>query len=252
MVSYEELLEAGVHFGHLSRKWHPAMASYIFMERNKIHIIDLMKTQKMLDDACKIIKQLSKQGRKVLFVGTKKQAQEIISNTANEINQPYVTNRWLGGMLTNFATIRKSVKRLQQIEKMENDGTFDQLVKKERLDLTREKDKLNKILGGITEMIRQPGALFIVDIKKEHIAVAEARKLGIPTIGLVDTNSDPNLVDYPIPGNDDAAKSIKIIADTIANAIKEGVAERKLADKEAEAQQKEHPIVEAEPATAEA
>ena len=227
MVSYDELLEAGVHFGHLSRKWHPAMAPYIFMERNNIHIIDLLKTQKMLDEAARAATQLAKSGRKILFVGTKKQSQEIIREMASSVNMPHVTDRWLGGMLTNFATVRKSVKRLQQIEKMENDGTADLLSKKERLMLSREKAKLDKVLGGVADMGRLPSAIFVVDIKKEHIAIAEAKKLNIPTIAMVDTNSNPNEVDFPIPANDDAAKSIAIITGTIVKAIKEGLAERK-------------------------
>jgi len=227
MVTYEELLEAGVHFGHLTKKWNPAMAPYIFMKRNDIHIIDLIKTQRLLDDACRVAKGLAKQGRKVLFVGTKKQAKEIIQSYADGVNMPYVTDRWLGGMLTNFTTVRKSIKKLQNIEKMETDGTFDLLQKKERLMLTREKIKLERVLHGVVEMKTLPGALFIVDIRKEHIAVAEAHKLNIPTIGIVDTNSNPNFVDFPIPGNDDAAKSIEVITKAITTAIKEGLDERR-------------------------
>jgi len=227
MVQYEQLLEAGVHFGHLSRKWHPAMAPYIFMERNNIHIIDLLKTQKLLEEASRAAEPLAKSGRKIMFVGTKKQAQEIISRLATEVNMPYVTNRWLGGMLTNFSTVRKSVRRLQNLEKMETDGTAQLVNKKERLMMTREKIKLDDVLGGISDMSRLPSALFIVDVKKEHIAVSEARKLGIPTIGIVDTNSDPNVVDFPIPANDDAAKSIEVISGVIVAAIKRGLADRK-------------------------
>lgn len=226
MVSYEALLEAGVHFGHLSRKWHPAMAPYIFMQRNNIHIIDLLKTQRMLEEACRAAEQLAKSGRKILFVGTKKQAQEIIETLAKEVDMPFVSNRWSGGMLTNFATVRKSVRKLQQLEKMETDGTSQLIRKKERLLMSREKAKLEAVFGGIQDMGRLPSALFIVDVKKEHIAVAEARKLGIPTIGIVDTNSDPNSVDFPIPGNDDAAKSIETITRAIVDAIKAGLAER--------------------------
>lgn len=237
MVTYEELLEAGVHFGHLARKWNPAMAPYIFMERNNIHIIDLMKTQKMLQEACLAARQLAKSGRKIMYVGTKKQAKDIIIEQANSVNMPYVTERWLGGMLTNFATVRKSVKKLQQIEKMESDGTGELLQKKERLMLSREKAKLDKVLRGVVDLPRLPAALFIVDIKKEHIAIAEARKLNIPTIAIVDTNSDPNVVDFPIPGNDDAAKSIQIITAAITAAIKEGMSERKL-EKDVEAVKK--------------
>jgi small subunit ribosomal protein S2 len=232
-TSYNELLDAGVHFGHLTRKWNPAMAPYIFMEKNGIHIIDLNKTQRMLDEATRAARQLARSGRKIMFVATKKQAKDIIRIEAERVNMPYVTERWLGGMLTNFATVRKSVKKMSNIEKMETDGTFQNISKKERLMLSREKDKLNKILSGVSDLNRLPSALFIVDIKKEHIAISEARKLNIPTIALVDTNSDPNLVDFPIPANDDAAKSIQLISRIIANAITEGLSERKL-DKEAE------------------
>lgn len=227
-VSQEQMLEAGVHFGHLSRKWNPNMAPYIFMQRNNIHIIDLNKTEKMLEQACMVAKQLAVTGRKIMFVGTKKQAKDIIKTLAADVNMPFVTERWLGGMLTNFATVRKSVKRLQQIEKMELDGTFDLLQKKERLMLGREKAKLEAVLGGITDLNRLPAALFIVDISKEHIAIAEAKKLNIPTIAIVDTNSNPNVVDFPIPGNDDAAKSIHLLTSAIITAIKEGLDERKL------------------------
>lgn len=238
MVSYQELLEAGVHFGHLSRKWHPAMAPYIFMERKKIHIIDLHKTERMLDDACKLVRQLARSGKKIMFVGTKKQAKEIVIECANSVSMPYVAERWLGGMLTNYATVRKSVKKLQNIEKMETDGTFERIHKKERLFKTREKNKLDKVLRGIVEMNRLPAALFIVDISKEHIAVAEAKRLNILTIGIVDTNSNPNAIDYPIPGNDDAAKSIQTITLAITNAIREGLSERKT-ERELEAPKRE-------------
>ncbi len=249
MTTYEQLLEAGVHFGHLSRKWHPAMKPYIFMERNNIHIIDLLKTQKLLDEACRATQQLARGGRKILFVGTKKQAQEIIKDLADSVNMPYVTDRWLGGMLTNFSTVRKSVRRLQQIEKMENDGTVDLINKKERLTLSREKEKLDKVLRGIVEMTRLPSAIFVVDIKREHIAIAEAKKLGIPTIGVVDTNSDPNQVDFPIPANDDAAKSINVIAGALVEAIKSGLSERKL-ERDAETKKNDTKAV-AEPVAAE-
>lgn len=225
--SYQELLQAGVHFGHLTRKWDPAMKPYIFMKRNDIHIIDLMKTEKMLEEACRATKQLALTGRKILFVGTKKQAKEILTDNAHEVDMPFVTERWLGGMLTNFATVRKSIKKMQNIEKMEVDGTFELLQKRERLMLTRQKAKLERVLGGISDISRLPSALFIVDIIKEDIALAEARKLNIPTIAIVDTNSDPRKVDFPIPGNDDAAASIKIITDAITNAIREGLEERK-------------------------
>jgi small subunit ribosomal protein S2 len=226
-VTYEQLLESGVHFGHLTMKWNPAMAPYIFMQKNGIHIIDLMKTEKMLEDACKFAKQIAKSNKKILFVGTKKQAQEIIKTAAEKVNMPYVTNRWLGGMLTNFATIRKSVKKMENLQKMETDGTYDNLSKKEKLMIGREIEKLEKVLGGISEMNQIPAAVFIIDVKKEHIAVSEAQRLNIPTIGLVDTNSNPNVVNFPIPGNDDATKSISIITEAIVNAILEGYNERR-------------------------
>ncbi|RMG22443.1 MAG: 30S ribosomal protein S2 [Bacteroidetes bacterium] len=244
-ITYQKLLDAGVHFGHLRKKWNPHMAPYIFMERNGIHIIDLNKTMHMLDEAAKIARQLAVQGRKILFVATKKQAKEIVEMNARRVNMPYVTERWLGGMLTNFATVRKSIKHMNNIEKMETDGTFERINKKERLMLTREKAKLEKVLGGIADLNRLPSALFIVDIHKEHIAVAEARKLNIPTIAMVDTNSDPNLVDFPIPANDDAVKSIQLIVETICDAIADGLEERKKrreeerTRKEAERQRKE-------------
>ncbi|MEM6801554.1 MAG: 30S ribosomal protein S2 [Bacteroidota bacterium] len=225
--SYQSLLEAGVHFGHLKKKWDPHMSPYIFMERNGIHIIDLNKTQKLLDEAARVAKQLAISGRKILFVATKKQAKEIVETDARRINMPFVTERWLGGMLTNFATVRRSIKRMKNIEKMKSDGTFERINKKERLMLTREQAKLNKVLGGIADLNRLPSALFVVDIKKEHIAIAEARKLGIPTIAMVDTNSNPNLVDFPIPANDDAAKSVALVLKTISDSIAEGLEERK-------------------------
>ncbi len=226
-LEYKDLLDAGVHFGHLKKKWNPHMSPYIFMERNGIHIIDLKKTLKMLDEAARVTKQLSVSGRKILFVATKKQAKEIVEMEARRVNMPFVTERWLGGMLTNFSTVRRSIKRMSQIDKMATDGTFDRINKKERLMLTREKAKLEKVLGGISDLNRLPSALFVVDIKKEHIAIAEARNLNIPTIAMVDTNSNPNLVDFPIPANDDAAKSIQLVMRTIADAIAEGNEERK-------------------------
>lgn len=232
-ITYNELLDAGVHFGHLTRKWNPAMAPYIFMEKNGIHIIDLNKTLRMAEEASRAARQLARSGRKVLFVATKKQAKDIVRAEAERVNMPYVTERWLGGMLTNFATVRKSVKKMSNIEKMETDGTFQNISKKERLMLNREKDKLNKLLSGVSDLTRLPSALYIVDIKKEHIAINEAKKLNIPTIAMVDTNSDPNQVDFAIPANDDAAKSIQYITRYIANAISEGLNERKM-DKEAE------------------
>lgn len=226
-VTYQHLLDAGVHFGHLKKKWNPKMAPYIFMERNGIHIIDLYKTKKMLDEASNAARQLAIGGRKILFVATKKQAKDIVEQEARRINMPFVTERWLGGMLTNFATVRKSIKQLNKIEKMETDGTFERINKKERLMFTREKNKLLKVLGGITDLNRLPSALFIVDIMKEHIALEEARKLNIPTIAMVDTNSDPNLIDFPIPANDDATKSIQLIVRTITDSIVDGLEERK-------------------------
>ncbi|MEM0998890.1 MAG: 30S ribosomal protein S2 [Bacteroidota bacterium] len=226
-ITYQDLLDAGVHFGHLTRKWNPAMAPYIFMERNGIHIIDLNKSLKMLEEATKVARQLAASGRKILFVATKKQAKEIVSEQANRVNMPYVTERWLGGMLTNFATVRKSIKKMGNIEKMETDGTFERMSKKERLMKTREKAKLEKFFKGISTLNRLPSAVFIVDIKKEHIAVSEARKLNIPTFGMVDTNSDPKLVDFAIPANDDAAKSIHLIVTHVCDAISEGLQERK-------------------------
>lgn len=226
-TNYQELLESGVHFGHLKRKWDPAMAPYIFMEKNGIHIIDLHKTVAKLDDASNALKQIAKSGKKILFVSTKKQAKEIVGELASNVNMPYVTERWPGGMLTNFATIRKAVRKMTSIDKMMTDGTFKLMAKKDRLLMTRQKEKLEKNLGSIADLNRLPAALFIIDIKKEHIAVAEAKRLNIPTFALVDTNSNPNLVDFPIPGNDDASKSIRKVLEVVTGAIAEGLAERK-------------------------
>jgi len=223
----QDLLEAGVHFGHLTRKWNPRMAPYIFMEQNGIHIIDLKKTESKLEEAKAAAKNIARSGRRVLFVATKKQAKEIVAAEAKRANMPFTTQRWLGGMLTNFQTVRKSIKRMQNIDKMATDGTFDRINKKERLMFDREKAKLQMILGGIEDMTKLPGAIFMVDVKREHIAVSEATRLGIPTIALVDTNSDPTVVDYAIPGNDDASKSIYLIVREIADAIIEGRQERK-------------------------
>jgi len=234
-TTYQELLDAGVHFGHLTRKWDPKMSKYIFMERNGIHIIDLNKTLVKLEEASSAIKQIVKSGRKILFVATKKQAKDIIAEQAKETNMPFVTERWLGGMLTNFATVRKSIKKMSNIDKMTKDGTYDVLSKKEKLMIQRERIKLESLLGGIADLNRLPAALFIVDVKKEHIAVSEAIKLNIPTFGMVDTNSNPSNIDFPIPANDDASKSISLIADVIGQAIKEGLEERKR-DKEDEAE----------------
>lgn len=226
-VSQEQLLEAGCHFGHLTRKWNPKMAPYIFMEQDGIHIIDLNKTSIKLDEAASAVRNMVKSGRKILFVATKKQAKEIIKEVAEQTNMPFATERWLGGMLTNFSTVRKSIKKMQSIEKMSVDGTYANINKKEKLMLEREKAKLSKVLGGIADMSRLPSALFIVDVKREHLAVAEALKLNIPTIAMVDTNSDPTNIDFPIPSNDDSSKSIKLIVDVIAKAIEEGQMDRK-------------------------
>ena len=225
-TNFEQLLEAGCHFGHLKRKWNPAMAPFIFMERNDIHIIDLHKTVVKVDEAASALKSIAKSGRKILFVATKKQAKEIVMESAQRVNMPFVTERWLGGMLTNFNTVRKSVKKMQSIEKMLGDAAAESLNKKERLTLAREKDKMEKVLGGIAQISRVPAALFMVDIGHEHIALSEAKRLGITTLGMVDTNSDPNKVDYAIPANDDATKSIAIIVNYITAAIAEGLAER--------------------------
>ena len=222
----QQLLEAGVHFGHLRKKWNPKMLPYIFAEKKGIHIIDLNKTVENLQEAAAALKTIAKSGKKIMFVGTKKQAKEIVTECAKKVNMPYVTERWLGGMLTNFNTVRKSVKKMQSIEKMLNDGTFDSITKKERLTLSRDKEKMEKVLGGIAQLGRVPAALFIVDIGHEHIALSEAKRLGVSTFGMVDTNCDPNKVDFSIPSNDDATKSIAIITNYITAAIAEGLAER--------------------------
>lgn len=238
-IDYKSLLDAGVHFGHLTRKWNPKMAPYIFMERNGIHIIDLNKSLACLDEASRAIKQVVRSGRKVMFVATKKQAKEVVSDEARRLNMPYVTERWLGGMLTNFSTIRKSLKKMASIEKMMKEDTYQNLAKRERLMITREKDKLHKILGGISDLTRLPAALFVVDVKREHIAVAEAKKLNIPVFAMIDTNSDPVNVDFPIPANDDAFKSIAIITEAISKAIEEGLMERKKDKDEAQLKEEE-------------
>eukprot|EP01139_Manchomonas_bermudensis_P005705 Amastigsp_a175589_9.p1 type:complete len:297 gc:universal Amastigsp_a175589_9:1032-142(-) len=222
----QQLLEAGVHFGHLKKKWNPKMLPYIFAEKKGIHIIDLNKTVDYLQESAAAIKQIAKSGKKIMFVATKKQAKEIVTECAKRVNMPYATERWLGGMLTNFNTVRKSVKKMQSIEKMLNDGSAESLTKKERLTLTRDKDKMDKVLGGIAQLGRLPAALFLVDIGVEHIALAEAKRLGITTFGMVDTNCDPNKVDFAIPANDDATKSIAIITNYLTAAIAEGLAER--------------------------
>lgn len=226
-VEYKDLLDAGVHFGHLTRKWDPQMAPYIFMEKNGIHLIDINKTLACLNDAAAAMRSMVRSGRKVLFVATKKQAQEVVAAEAKRLKMPYVTERWLGGMLTNFVTVRKSLKKLSSIERLMKDDSFQTLAKRERLMISREKEKLEKLLGGITELTRLPAALFVIDIKREHIAIKEAAKLGIPVFGIVDTNSNPNLIDFPIPANDDAYKSIALITQVIGSAIEEGLSERK-------------------------
>jgi small subunit ribosomal protein S2 len=225
----QQLLEAGVHFGHLKKKWNPKMLPYIFAEKKGIHIIDLNKTVEGLQEAAAAMKSIAKSGKKIMFVATKKQAKEIVTEAAKRVNMPYVTERWLGGMLTNFNTVRKSVKKMQSIEKMLNDGSAESLTKKERLTLSRDKEKMEKVLGGIAQLGRAPAALFLVDIGHEHIALAEAKRLGVTTFGMVDTNCDPNKVDFSIPANDDATKSVAIVTNYIAAAIAEGLAERQAA-----------------------
>ena len=238
-TNFKELLDAGVHFGHLKRKWNPAMAPYIFMERNGIHIIDLEKTIDKLDEAASAMKHMARSGKKILFVATKKQAKEIVSEKVRNINMPYVTERWPGGMLTNFPTIRKAVKKMGSIDKMATDGTFDNLSKREKLQVTRQRAKLEKNLGSIMDLTRLPSALFVVDVCKEHIAVREAKRLGIPVFAMVDTNSDPGNIDFPIPANDDASKSISLIVDILCKAIDEGLNERKIEkDKDSDSKDK--------------
>ncbi len=228
----EELLKAGVHFGHMKKKWNPKMRPYIFMERKGIHIIDLNRTLECLEKAGQAMQNYARSGKKIMYVATKKQARDIVSSSAQSVNMPYVTDRWLGGMMTNFSTVRRSVKKMQNIDRMLNDGSYSNITKKERLTLSRERDKINKVLGGIADLNRLPGALFIVDIVNEHLAVSEATKLGIPTIGIVDTNSDPRLVDFPIPANDDNSRSIEIITNYLTESVKQGLSERKKAKQE--------------------
>ena len=240
-VNFDQLLEAGVHFGHLKRKWNPAMAPYIFMERNGIHIIDLYKTVAKVDEAAEVMKNLAKQGKKVLFVATKKQAKQVVADKAAAIGMPYVIERWPGGMLTNFPTIRKAIKKMTTIDKMTKDGTFDNLSKREKLQITRQRAKLEKTLGSIADLTRLPSALFVVDVMKEHIAVREANRLGIPVFGMVDTNSDPNTVDYVIPANDDATKSIEVVLGAVCEAMNEGLQERKVEKLDAEAAEEAAP-----------
>ena len=241
-TNFKELLDAGVHFGHLKRKWNPAMAPYIFMERNGIHIIDLEKTIIKLDEAASAMKHIAKSGKKVLFVATKKQAKEIVAEKVKNVNMPYVTERWPGGMLTNFPTIRKAVKKMGSIDKMATDGTFSNLSKREKLQVTRQRAKLEKNLGSIVDLTRLPSALFVVDVCKEHIAVREAKRLGIPVFAMVDTNSDPSDIDFPIPANDDASKSISLIVDNLCQAIEEGLNERKI-EKDKEPGQKDKKVI---------
>ncbi len=226
-VEYKDLLDARVHFGHLTRKWDPRIAPYVFMEKNGIHIIDLNKTLVCLDDACSALAKIVRAGRKVMFVATKRQAQEIVAEEAQRLRMPYVTERWLGGMLTNFATVRKSLKKMSSMDKMMKEDAFKNMAKRERLMFTREREKLERLLGGIADLTRLPAALFVIDVKREHIAIAEAHKLGIPVFAMVDTNSNPGAVQFPIPANDDAFKSIQIITETVGKAIEEGLAERK-------------------------
>ena len=230
-VDIKELLENGVHFGHLTRKWNPNMAPYVYTERNGVHIIDLYKTAAKIEEASNALQKIANSGRKILFVATKKQAKDIVAEKASSVNMPYITERWPGGMLTNFVTIRKAVKKMTSIDRMKQDGSFDALSKREKLQINRQREKLDKNLGSIADMTRLPGAIFIVDIKKEHIAVAEAQKLNIPIFAMVDTNSDPRPVDFVIPSNDDASKSIDKVLSYVTEAIAEGLADRK-ADKE--------------------
>jgi len=227
-TNFEQLLEAGCHFGHLKRKWNPAMAPYIFMERNDIHIIDLHKTVVKIDEAAAALKQIAKSGRKVLFVATKKQAKDVVAERAKQVAMPYITERWAGGMLTNFPTIRKAVKKMTTIDKMTTDGTFDNISKREKLQIARQREKLEKNLGSIADLTRLPSALFVIDVMKEHIAVKEAQRLGIPVFGIVDTNSNPNGIDFVIPANDDATKSVDVILGAMVAAMIEGLEERKI------------------------
>lgn len=239
MPSYKELLDAGVHFGHLKKKWNPKMSPYIFTERKGIHLIDLNRTSEALERAGQAARQMARAGKKILFVATKKQARELVANAARSVNMPYITDRWLGGMLTNFSTIRRSVRKMQNIERMLGDGSLTSVTKKERLTLTREHAKLDKVLGGIANLNRIPSAMFLVDINHEHIAIAEAQRLNIRTLGIVDTNSDPNQVDYAIPGNDDASKSIAIITNYLTEQVRLGLEERKQAKAEKDSAAKE-------------
>lgn len=243
-VDFKQLLDAGAHFGHLKRKWNPAMAPYIFDERKGIHIIDLNKTAVKLDEAAAALKQIAKSGRKILFVATKKQAKDIVAKYSETVNMPYVTERWTGGLLTNFKTTRKTVRKMNSIDKMMQDGTANTMSKRERLQMTRQREKLAKVVGSIADMSRLPAALFIIDIKKEHIALAEARKLGIPVFAIVDTNSDPKPIDFVIPANDDATKSIELITSALTDSIKEGLADRKAGKAAAEKEEAKEEVKE--------
>jgi len=245
-IDTKEMLEAGVHFGHMKKKWNPKMRPYIFMEKKGIHIIDLNKTKEKLEEAAAAMKSVARSGRRIMFVATKKQAKDIVANAARSVDMPYVTERWLGGMMTNFSTIRKSIKKMQSIDKMLGDNNTESITKKERLVLQRERDKLEKVLGGIANLNRLPAALFIVDVMHEHIAVEEAKKLNIPTFAIVDTNSDPSVVDFPIPANDDATKSIKLIVDYVTEAIHEGLVERQQDKEKAAAEAPEEAVEVAE------
>ncbi len=240
-TNFDQLLEAGCHFGHLKRKWNPAMAPYIFMERNDIHIIDLHKTVVKIDEAAAALKSIAKSGRKVLFVATKKQAKDVVAERAKAVGMPYITERWAGGMLTNFPTIRKAVKKMTTIDKMTTDGTFDNISKREKLQISRQREKLEKNLGSIADLTRLPSAIFVVDVMKEQIAVKEAQRLGIPVFGIVDTNSNPNGIDFIIPANDDATKSVDVILTALVEAIQEGLEERKVEKVDSEAA--EAPVV---------
>jgi len=250
-TTFQELLDAGVHFGHLKRKWNPNMAPYIFMERNGIHIIDLHKTVVKIDESAEALKRIAKSGRKILFVATKKQAKEIVAEYVQVVGMPFITERWSGGMLTNFPTVRKAVKKMTSIDKMATDGTFDHMSKREKLQITRQRAKLEKLLGSIKDLTRLPAALFVVDVSKEHIAVAEARKLNIPVFAMVDTNSNPELIDFVIPANDDASKSISVIINIMCKAIEEGLNERKV-EKDQEASDKAERVSKAKAASKEA
>lgn len=249
-VNIKELLDSGVHFGHLTRKWDPNMAPYIYTERNGVHIIDLYKTAAKIEETSAALEKIANSGRKILFVATKKQAKDIVAEKAKSVNMPYITERWPGGMLTNFVTIRKAVKKMAQIDRMKQDGSFDALSKREKLQINRQREKLEKNLGSISDMTRLPGALFVVDVKKEHIAVAEAQKLNIPIFAMVDTNSDPRPIDFVIPSNDDASKSIDKVLSYITEAVANGLAERKAGKEKAKAE-KEAPKAEAAEATTE-